>query len=68
MKIPRLAPGLTLVTLTALLCGCSHLRPPQPLGKGEIYVCQPFSAIRDRAPANSVLHNSRIAPRHGTCS
>jgi hypothetical protein len=68
MKIPRLAPGLTLCALTAVLGGCGHLQPPQPLGKGEIYVCQPFSAIRDRAPASTVLYHARIAPRHGTCS
>ncbi len=68
MKMQRLIPGLMLCALAVLLCGCSHLGPPQPLGKDEIYVCQPFSAIRDRAPASTVLYRARIAPRHGTCS
>jgi hypothetical protein len=63
----RLATRIAVFALAATVCGCGHLPPPRPLGSEEIYVCQPFSAIRDRVPANSTFHPARIAPRHGTC-
>ena len=61
-------PRLLLAVIVATLCGCGQLAPPRPLGEDEIYVCQPFSAIRDRVPANTVLYRARVAPKHGTSS